>query len=432
MSKGFCLMVLCLVMSFNSFGQTRTISGTVKDTDGGVLPGVSVLEKGTTNGTTTDVNGHYSLSVSSDAVLVFSFIGMVAREFPVQNQTTIDVVMEADVSLLDEVVVVGYGTMKRSDLTGSIVSVSGDDLRKMPVSTVAESLTGRLAGVRVTSTEGSPDAEIRIRVRGGTSISQDNNPLYIVDGFPVANIADISPSDIQSIDVLKDASATAIYGSRGANGVVIITTKGGTRDGRITVNMNTFAGYKEIAKTMNVLGPQDYARWQYEYALIEDDLSSYEDYFGSYQDIDLYSGVKGNNWQRLVYGQTGNVFSGDVSVRGGTDQFNYSVNYARFQEKAIMIGSDYKRDNFSLKLNNKPNSKVDLAFSLRYAKTPSEAAELTNKTKCRLRIRVSSTALRTRRFPSTASPPMIQTSRFPVTLFSPVLLRPTTTVFRNA
>lgn len=369
MSKGFCLMVLCLVMSFNSFGQTRTISGTVKDTDGGVLPGVSVLEKGTTNGTTTDVNGHYSLSVSSDAVLVFSFIGMVAREFPVQNQTTIDVVMEADVSLLDEVVVVGYGTMKRSDLTGSIVSVSGDDLRKMPVSTVAESLTGRLAGVRVTSTEGSPDAEIRIRVRGGTSISQDNNPLYIVDGFPVANIADISPSDIQSIDVLKDASATAIYGSRGANGVVIITTKGGTRDGRITVNMNTFAGYKEIAKTMNVLGPQDYARWQYEYALIEDDLSSYEDYFGSYQDIDLYSGVKGNNWQRLVYGQTGNVFSGDVSVRGGTDQFNYSVNYARFQEKAIMIGSDYKRDNFSLKLNNKPNSKVDLAFSLRYAKT---------------------------------------------------------------
>src|SRR5690606_38525365 len=220
MSKGFCLMVLCLVMSFNSFGQTRTISGTVKDTDGGVLPGVSVLEKGTTNGTTTDVNGHYSLSVGSDAVLVFSFIGMVAREFPVQNQTTIDVVMEADVSLLDEVVVVGYGTMKRSDLTGSIVSVSGDDLRKMPVSTVAESLTGRLAGVRVTSTEGSPDAEIRIRVRGGTSISQDNNPLYIVDGFPVANIADISPSDIQSIDVLKDASATAIYGSRGANGVV--------------------------------------------------------------------------------------------------------------------------------------------------------------------------------------------------------------------
>src|SRR5690606_10636237 len=137
----------------------------------------------------------------------------------------------------------------------------GDDLKKMPVATVAETLTGRLAGVQVTSTEGSPDAEINIRVRGGTSLSQDNNPLYIVDGFPVNSISDVSPSDIETITVLKDASSTAIYGSRGANGVVLITTKGGTTDGKVSVNFNTFTGFKRIAKTLDVLAPQDYVKW---------------------------------------------------------------------------------------------------------------------------------------------------------------------------
>jgi TonB-dependent SusC/RagA subfamily outer membrane receptor len=241
----------------------------------------------------------------------------------------------------------------------------------MPVSTVAETLTGRMAGVQVSSTEGSPDAEIRIRVRGGTSISQDNNPLYIVDGFPIANISDISPSDIKSIDVLKDASSTAIYGSRGANGVVIITTKGGNTDGKVSVSFNSFVGFKELAKELDVLSPGDYVKWQHEYAVLEEDVPSYEDYFGAFQDMDLYSGFKGNNWQQIVYGRTGQVVSGDLGVRGGTEKFSYSLNYARFQEKAIMVGSDFKRDNFTLKLNSAPNDKIDLAFSLRFAQTKS-------------------------------------------------------------
>lgn len=361
-------IVMLLLYAPNLYAQSRTVTGTVKS-EGEVLPGVSVTEKGTTNGTVTDSDGKFSLSVSGGATLIFSFVGMVPQEIGVGSQTNIEVNLAADISQLDEVVVVGYGTVKKSDLTGSIVSVGGDDLKKMPVATVAETLTGRLAGVQVTSTEGSPDAEINIRVRGGTSLSQDNNPLYIVDGFPINSISDISPSDIETITVLKDASSTAIYGSRGANGVVLITTKGGTTDGKISVNFNTFTGFKKIAKTLDVLSPDDYVRWQYEYALLRDNINSYENFFGPYQDIDLYNGLNGNDWQRQIYGRTGRVFSNDLSIRGGTEKFNYSINYARFQERAIMIASDFVRDNITVRLNNKPNNKINIGFSLRYSNT---------------------------------------------------------------
>lgn len=369
------ILLIILLMGLNAhplLAQSRTVTGNVTDETNSPLPGVSVVEKGTSNGTVTDTEGNFSLSVPSDAVLVLSFIGMKPLEVPVGNQTSFNLTMEADLTTLSEVVVVGYGTMKKSDVTGSIVSVTGDDLKKMPVATVGETLTGRMAGVQVSTTEGSPDATINIRVRGGTSISQNNTPLFIVDGFPVNSISDISPSDIKSIDVLKDASSTAIYGSRGANGVVIITTKSGTADGKIAVSYNMFGGVKKLAKELDVLSPEDYAKWQYEYAVLEDDIPSYENYFGLYQDIDLYKGQKGNNWQKQVYGRMGNVFSNDLSIRGGTDKFNFSVNYARFKEKAIMVGSDYVRDNLTLKVNNKPTSNVDLSFSLRYSNTEIE------------------------------------------------------------
>jgi len=273
-------LLMTLVQPYQALAQKRTVTGSVLSDDGSTLPGVSVLEKGTSNGAVTDADGNYSISVNENATLVFSFIGMKPQEVAVNNQTVINITLETDITQLSEVVVVGYGTQKKSDITGSIVSVTGDDLKKMPVASVSETLTGRMAGVQVTTTEGSPDAEIRIRVRGGTSISQDNSPLYIVDGFPINSISDISPSDIESISILKDASSTAIYGSRGANGVVLITTKGGTADGKVSVSYNAFTGFKRIAKTMDVLSPEDYVKWQYEYALLEDEPESYEDYFG--------------------------------------------------------------------------------------------------------------------------------------------------------
>ncbi len=368
-SVTFLTVLLTGISVIVAQAQSRTVSGTVKDAEGTLMPGVSIIEKGTSNGATTDATGKFNITVNQDAVLVFSFIGTKPQEITVGNQTVIDVTLQEDASQLDEVVVIGYGTVKRSDLNGSVVSVTGDDLRKMPVSTVAESLTGRMAGVNVSSTEGSPDAEIRIRIRGGSSLTQDNSPLYIVDGFPVRNISDISPSDIKTIDVLKDASSTAIYGSRGANGVIYITTKSGAGNGKVEVSYNMFAGVKKLAKELDVLSPGDYATWQYEYALLRSDLPSYEDYFGLYEDIDLYQNQKGNNWQQQVYGRTGNVFSNDLSVRGGDEKFNFSANYARYNERAIMVGSDYNRDNLTLKLNSKPNKIIDLGFSVRYSQT---------------------------------------------------------------
>ena len=369
----FCMLGLFMLLCSSLDIYAQKVSGTVTDESNMPLPGVTVLLKGTTNGTITTIDGYYELelpNIQSD-VIVISFIGMESQQISVAGRMTIDVVLENSFTQLDEVVAVGYGTIKKRDITGSVASIKGDDLKAVPVSSAAEAMTGRMAGVQVSSTEGSPDAEMTIRVRGGGSITQDNSPLIIVDGFPVNSLSDISPSDIQTLDVLKDAASTAIYGSRGANGVIIVTTKSG-KEGKLTVNYNAYYGVKKIAKKLDVLEPEDYVNWQYEYAVLEDgldELESYTDYFGNYQDIDAFNGKKGNVWQDQVYGRTGEVFSHDLSVRGGTEKLMYSFSYSHFNEKAIMIGSDFKRDNVSLKLNSKPNDKVSMDFSVRYSNT---------------------------------------------------------------
>ncbi|WP_244152488.1 SusC/RagA family TonB-linked outer membrane protein [Flavobacterium pectinovorum] len=358
-------------MSNQISAQNVTLEGTVKDASGMGLPGVNVLEKGTKNGTSTDFDGRYKLKLTNaKAILNFSFIGFKTKEVPTEGKTKLDISLAEDSNNLNEVVVIGYGTSKKSDLTGAVATFSGNEMRKIPVPNVAEALTGRIAGVQVTSSEGSPDSNVQIRIRGNGSLTQDASPLYIVDGFPVNNINDISSSDIDTMTILKDASSTAIYGSRGAYGVVIVTTKKG-KDGKISVNYNMFYGMKKIANTIGVTSPEDYVKWQYEYASLKDntDLSSYEKYFGSWNDYDMYKGMKGNNWQRQVFGRTGEVQSRDLSIRGGSDKMNYNFNYAHYDEKAIMLGSDFNRNNLSLALNSKASDKVDLSFTVRYSDT---------------------------------------------------------------
>ncbi|MBD0834195.1 TonB-dependent receptor [Aestuariibaculum suncheonense] len=358
------------------YAQSVTVNGTVTDGGefGGPLPGVTVIVKGTSNGTSTDFDGNYSLTVENpNATLIFSYVGYEKQEVNLNNKKTINVTLQPSLESLDEVVVVGYGTAKKSDLTGSVVTIGGETLEKQPIASVAEALTGRLAGVQVTSSEGSPDAEVNIRVRGGGSITQDSSPLIIVDGFPVNSMSDVSSSDIENITVLKDASSTAIYGSRGANGVVIITTKSG-KDGKISANFNMFYGVKKLAKTIDVLSPEDFVKWQYEYALLrnsgsDDPTESYEEYFGNWQDYDQYIGMKGNNWQKQIYGQMGEVQSRNLAVRGGTEKLNFNFSYTLYDEKAIMLGSDFKRNNLALSLKSQPNDKVDLTFTLRYSDT---------------------------------------------------------------
>ncbi|WP_247649206.1 TonB-dependent receptor [Lutibacter sp. B1] len=346
-----------------------TVSGIVTEASNQSLPGVNIIEKGTKNGTTTDYDGKYTIKVSnSNAILIFSYVGFESKEINISGKSTVNVVLKADLESLDEVVVIGYGTARKSDLTGSVVAISGEDLKRQSISNVAEALTGRMAGVQVTSSEGSPDADIKIRVRGGGSLTQDSSPLIIVDGFPVNSMSDVSPADIENISVLKDASSTAIYGSRGANGVVIITTKSG-RDGKIDVNFNTYYGFKSIAKTINVQKTEDFVKWQYEYALLDDDLESYEKYFGQWQDYDQYLGIKGNNWQKQIYGELGEVQNYDLGIRGGSEKVSFNFNYSLYDEKTIMVGSDYRRDNLSLSLKNKTSDKVDLSFTIRYSDT---------------------------------------------------------------
>ncbi|MCW3806353.1 SusC/RagA family TonB-linked outer membrane protein [Plebeiibacterium marinum] len=371
-SKLFMLATLMLLLCSMS-GLAQQLKGKVTDSANEPLPGVTIMLKGTTTGTITDIDGNYSLDVSNSQndVIIASFIGMESQEIKIAGRSTINIVMLDSHTQLDEVVAVGYGTVKKRDITGSVASVKGDDLQAIPVSSAAEAITGRMAGVQVTATDGAPDAEIKIRVRGGGSITQDNSPLLIVDGFPVESISDIPASDIESMDVLKDASSTAIYGARGANGVIIITTKSG-KEGKVSVSYNAYYGAKKIAKTLDVLDPEDYVKWQYENTLLskgEDNMTSYTDYFGEFQDIDLYQGMKGNNWQKQVYGRTGEVFSNDLSITGGTEKMNYAFGFAHYNEKAIMLGSDFKRNNFSLKMKYTPNDKIEFNYSIRYSDT---------------------------------------------------------------
>lgn len=371
------LFVILLLLSFTNLqAQDKiTVSGVIIEGDSDMpLPSVSVIVKGTTNGTSTDFDGNYTLkNVPNNATLVVSYLGYAKKEVKVDGKTTINVTLLASSESLDEIVVIGYGTAKKSDLTGSVVSISGSDLKEIPIANVGEALTGRLAGVQVLSTEGSPDSEINIRIRGGGSLTQDSSPLIIVDGFPVNSLSDVSSSDIESMSVLKDASSTAIYGSRGANGVVIITTKSG-KDGKISANFNLFYGASSIAKTVDVLEADDYVKWQYEYALLRNNgavnpTESYERYFGLWQDYDLYKGQPSIDWQNQIYGRMGQVESRDLSIRGGSEKVNFNINYALFDQKAIMLGSDFKRNNLSVSLKSKANDKIDLSFTLRYSDT---------------------------------------------------------------
>lgn len=369
--KTFRLALLVLFTLFVGSLSAQTIKGNVKDSNGEPVIGATVLEKGTkNNATVTDIDGNFSIKLTGNNPLQISYIGMKTKTVETAGKSTINVKLEDETTNLEDLVVIGYGSVRRKDLTGSVATVNSEALAAVPVASVTEALTGKMAGVQITTTEGSPDADVKIRVRGGGSITQSNDPLLIVDGFPVESISDIPATDIEDITVLKDASSTAIYGSRGANGVILVTTKSG-KSGKVNVSYNAYYSWKKVAKKMDVLSPYDYAKWQYELALLknENDLSSYTDYFGNYEDMDLYRDVEANDWQDIVYGRTGNTFNHNVNITGGTETVKYAFSYAHMNDKAIQIGSNYKRDNFSLKLNTKPTKNTTLDFQARYSDT---------------------------------------------------------------
>ena len=350
--------------------SAQTVKGTVTDNTGEPIIGASVMEVGVAgNGGVTDIDGNFTVNLKGKGnKLKISYIGMKPLEVNVAGKTTINVKLEDESNTLNDVVVIGYGAVKKKDLTGAVATVDNKALSQVPVASASEALTGKMPGVQITTTEGSPDADVKIRVRGGGSITQSNDPLYIVDGFPVETISDIPASDIEDITVLKDASSTAIYGSRGANGVILVTTKSG-KEGKTSVSYNAYYSWKKIAKKLDVLGAKDYTQWQYELANLINKVDNYEKFFGSYSDIDLYDNVATNDWQDIVYGRTGNTFNQNLNINGGSDKMKYAFSYARMDDKAIMQMSDFVRDNLSLKLNAKPTKNVSLDFQARWSKT---------------------------------------------------------------
>lgn len=382
--KFFMLAALLLGASA---AEAKIVKGTVTDPTGETIISASVMVKGTTIGTVTDFDGNYELNVPDDAqTLVFSYIGMETQELPITG-STLNVVLRENSEVLEEVVVTGYGTTKKRDLVTSVASVSAEQLQDIPVSTAAEALSGKLAGVSVTTTEGSPDADIKIRVRGGTSLTQSNDPLYIVDGFPVSSIADIPPSDIASMDVLKDAAATAIYGAQGANGVIIITTKEPASNDAdkmaFHVDYTGYLGWKRVASKYNMMHAPDFILMQKEWAHLNKN-SQIDSYFYRYfepnfattgggfyttQEIIDYWSDKEIDWQDRTFGLTGLNSNHTFSVSGGNKMASFNLSYNRIDDEGILYGSDYTRNNISFKGKFVPLKGLTLGITARYTNT---------------------------------------------------------------
>jgi TonB-dependent SusC/RagA subfamily outer membrane receptor len=308
-----CVLLLAgilLLQPGHLFAQDKKVEvrGTVNSSDNQPLEGVSVTVKGAKAGTVTDKNGQFRIFVDNNRVtLSFSYVGFATRDEALNGRTNITVSLTGETKVGDEVVVVGYQTIRRKNLLASVSSIGAKDLKDVPVNSAAEALNGRLAGVTATTAEGSPDADIRVRIRGGMSITGDNSPLYIVDGVQVENgLSYLSPQNILSIDVLKDAATTAIYGARGANGVVVITTKSG-RPGRLQVTYNGFVGVKNIARKLNVLTPYDYVVYQSERSRGSntDSLSFTKNFGTTWDTLNNYKNVAAVDWQDELAGRTG-------------------------------------------------------------------------------------------------------------------------------
>ena len=365
--KRWLFVCTILLLGYSLFAQQ--ITGKIADENNQPLPGVNIVIKGSTTGTVTDIDGKFSITVpGTNTIIEISYVGYRNQEFQVGNQTEFNITLLPDVTSLDEVVVIGYGTVKRRDLTGSVASVSAKQIKDVPVTSVEQAITGRLAGVQITTAEGSPDADVKIRVRGGGSITQDNSPLYIVDGFPVDGISDIAPSDIESIDVLKDASSTAIYGARGANGVIIVTTKSG-KEGKTEINYNFYMGERRLANKLDVLSPYEFVLYQYERSRDNfQERNRFEEMYGRFGQIDsLYLNVPGTDWQNEVFGRNAVTTYHNLSITGGQNNTNYNLSYTNNDDNGIMIESGFIRNNLNFKFQSQTSKKLRINFDARYS-----------------------------------------------------------------
>ncbi|WP_407429324.1 SusC/RagA family TonB-linked outer membrane protein [Arcticibacter sp.] len=343
--------------------QEIVVSGVVRDQENQVLPGVNVRLKGATISTVTDIEGKYRIKVSSEtSVLVFTYIGYQQLEQVVGSKRQINITLRDDAQALNEVVVVGYGTVNRKDLTGSVAKVDIADINKAPVASFEDALAGRVAGVTVSSNEGQPGAGVDIVIRGANSVTQSNSPLYVIDGFPIEDPtnAAINPSDIASIDVLKDASATAIYGSRGANGVIVIETKKG-KVGKSVLSYDGSLGFQHIANTMNMMKPYDFVKLQQEL----DPVLTTSQYLTG-RDLESYRSEQGYDWQSEMF-RTAPVQIHNLSLSGGSGQTRYALSGSIYDQDGIIINSGYKRYQGRVSLDQTISTKLKAGVVANYS-----------------------------------------------------------------
>jgi len=333
--KPIRFLLLFLIIPVSAFAQNVSVSGTVTDKNGEALIGVSVVQKGTTNGIPTDVDGKYTLSVPGNADLEFSYMGYATQSIPVQGRNQINVTLAEDTKALQEVVVIGYGTQRREAVTGSVANIGGNSIREVPAGNIVNALQGRVAGVDMSQTSTKPGTTMQIRIRGTRSINATNDPLVVLDGIPFpGSLADISPDDIKSVDILKDASATAIYGSRGANGVILVTTYNGFKNQKAQVTYSGYYGWKDAIKLPMMNGPE-YAALRLLYnpgALPSPD-----------EPVDANGNYTANtDWQNLFY-QTGIVTNHDIGVMGGSDKGSYKFGVGYYDDQAVVPDQWYRR-----------------------------------------------------------------------------------------
>lgn len=325
--------------------QKKRITGTVVDAAGEPIIGANVVEAGTTNGTVTDVDGSFSLVVEDNATIRVSYIGYLEQEIVTTGMTSINVTLSEDTQALDEVVVVGYGTMRKSDLTGALSQVSGEDLKNLPVRSVADALQGKTAGVMVTSTGGSPGTPPAVRIRGVGTVN-NNNPLYVVDGLPQNDIGWLNPNNIASMEILKDASATAIYGSRAANGVIIISTMRGNTEAKTTINFDSYYGIQNPVKIYEVMNASQFM----DYKNLANTNAGNNPFFSEEQKTAILQFLKSNfgsdegtNWWREVNHNNAPIQNYDLSISGGSNILTYHTNFGYMDQKGIIKGSDFNR-----------------------------------------------------------------------------------------
>jgi len=361
-TQKFCIYKLCLYLLFllpiSAFSQTKQVTtGTVTDELNEAVIGASVTIKGSQTGTFTDVDGKYQIAVPENSTLVFSFIGMLTQEIPVTTSTVIDVVLQEKAKTLDEVVVIGYGTQKKKDLTTSVASVSSDEWADRPIISAQQALQGKAAGVQIVQPSGKPGVGMSVRVRGTTSINAGNDPLYVVDGIPTNDITNLSAGDISDMQILKDASSAAIYGARAANGVVLITTKRGSAE-RTQVSLSMYAGFSNVAKGIKVLNTKEY------YDLID------EIYGEGYVDRSDHSYT---NWNKEMYG-TGVQQNYQLSVSGGNEKTQFYVSGGYQKEDGIIKPANYDRFSFRGNIESKVKDWLKISTNLSVARTTRQDA----------------------------------------------------------